>query len=124
MSGQGSDTRYDISRFIRRQLAQGQPTTVSSIYTPGDGVQATVKRVIICNTSAANALANLYHDDDGSTYNATTQLLKDNTIGPGKTLVFDNEIDIDSAGNLGASSDVTAALTFSAYGEESQVRAR
>lgn len=111
---------------VSRQLAQAQPvvTTVASIYTPGDGVQCIVKRVIICNTSAGAAAFDLYHDDDGTTYDTSTQLFKDQTITPGVTLVLDEELYLDSAANLAVASDSTAALTFSLYGEEVQVRAR
>jgi hypothetical protein len=109
---------------VARQLAQTQPVTAVSLYTPGDGVQCVVKRIIICNTSSAAAAFDIYHDDDGTTYNATTQLFKDYTISAGVTFVMDEELFLDSDANVAAACDVTAALTFSVYGEEVQVRAR
>ena len=114
-------------QVVARQLAQSQGgtvTTAASLYTPGDGVQGIVKRVIICNTSGGNAAFDLFHDDDGTTYDATSQLYKDQTITAGLTRVLEDELFVDSAGNVAVASDVTAALTFTLYGEEVQVRAR
>lgn len=110
---------------VSRQLAQAIATTaVASLYTPGDGVQCIVKRVIICNTTAAAAAFDMFHDDDGTTYGAATQLFKDQTVSVGVTLVLDEELFLDSAANLAIACDTTLALTFSLYGEEVQVRAR
>jgi hypothetical protein len=111
---------------VARQLAQSQPTDTpaASLYTPGDGVQCVVKRVIICNTSAGSAAFDIFHDDDGTTYDTTTQLFKDYTLAAATTLVIAEELYVDSSGNVAVASDVTAALTFSLYGEEVQVRAR
>ena len=120
------DVRYDISRVLSRQLAQSRPATtpVASIYTPGDGVEAVVKKVFICNQSAGVATFDLYHDDDGATYDATTQLYKDQTVGIGITRILDDDLYVDSSGNIAVRSAVTSALTFTLYGDEAQVRAR
>lgn len=121
-----TEYQYDIARFLSRQLAQATPadTPAASLYTPGDGVEAIVKRIIICNTSGSNAAFDIFHDDDGTTYNTTTQLYFNQTLTAGLTRVLDDEIYVDSAGSIGAASDTTAALTFSVYGDEAQVRAR
>jgi hypothetical protein len=112
---------------VARQLGQSQAgtvTTAASLYTPGDGIQAVVKRIIICNTTGGNAAFDIFHDDDGTTYDATTQLYKDNTVTAGLTRVIEDELFVDSSGNIAVASDVTAALTFTIYGEEVQIRAR
>lgn len=119
-------TQYDITRALSRQLAQSRPSTtaVASIYTPGDGVQAVVKTVIICNQSAGAAAFSIYHDDNGTTYDQTTQLYSDSTITAGNTRVLTDELFIDSSGNVAVKTDVNSALTFTLYGDEVQVRAR
>jgi hypothetical protein len=66
----------------------------------------------------------IWHDDDGTTYDATTQLHKDQTVTAGLTRVLEDELFVDSSGNVAAKVDATAALTFTLYGEEVQVRAR
>lgn len=113
-------------QVVLRCLAQAQPavTTALGLYTPGDGVQGVVKRIIICNTSAADAAFDIFHDDDGTTYDTTTQLYKDTTVTAGLTRVIEDQLNVDSAGNVAVASDKTAALTFTAYGEEVQIRAR
>lgn len=113
-------------QVVVRQLAQSQPavTTAASLYTPGDGVQTIVKSVFICNTAAVPAAFDIFHDDDGTTYDSTTQLFKDYTLAAATTLVIAEELYVDSSGNVAVASDTTAALTFTLYGEEVQVRAR
>ena len=113
-------------QVVVRQLAQAQPsvTTVASLYTPGDGVQCVVKRVIICNTSAAMAAWGLFHDDDGTTYDTSTQLFKDQSLAASESVIIEDELYVDSSGNIAVETDTTAALTFTLFGEEVQIRAR
>lgn len=121
-----TETQYEIGRFLSRQLAQSRPTdtAAASIYSPGDGVQAIVKRILVCNTDTVAANWDLFHDDDGTTYDASTQLIKQVSVSPNETYVFTDELFVDSSGNVAVATDVTAALTFTLYGDESQVRAR
>jgi hypothetical protein len=113
-------------QVVARQLFQGQPavTAAASLYTPGDGVQCVVKRIFICNTAGNDVTFNLFHDDDGTTYDATTQLYKDQTVTAGLTRVLEGELFVDSLGNVAVQSDATVALSVTLYGEEVQVRAR
>ncbi len=96
-------------QVVARQLFQGQPavTAAASLYTPGDGVQCVVKRIFICNTSASDVSFDLFHDDDGTTYDATTQLYKDQTVTAGLTRVLEDELFVDSSGNVAVASDAT-----------------
>ncbi len=121
-----TQTQYEISRVVLRQLAQSRPssTAIVSIYSPGDGIEATVKRVVVCNTSAGAAAASFYHDDDGTTYDESTQLYKNRTITASTTWVFATLWHVDSSGNIAVKTDVNSALTFTLYGDETQVRAR
>ena len=116
----------ESGQSVARQLAQALPavTTAASLYTPGDGVQGIVKRIIICNRSAGNAAFDIYHDDNGTTYNDATALYLDQTVAAGITRVIEDELFVDSSGNVAVKSDVTSALTFTMYGEEVQIRAR
>lgn len=118
--------QYTVERTLLRQVAQSRPTgtAVVSVYSPGDGVQAVVKRIIICNTSAGAAAFDLYHDDDGTTYDQTTQLYHSETLTASTTRVLEDELYVDSTGNIAVRSDVTSAITFSLYAEEAQIRAR
>lgn len=111
---------------VLRQLAQARPnaTAAASIYTPGDGVQGSVKQVIICNTTGSEALFDLFHDDDGTTYDESTQLWKESTVAPNSTRTLGQDLFVDSPGNVAVATDTSLALTFTFYGDEVQVRAR
>lgn len=120
-------TQYEVARTLLRQLAQISVTAdgTFSMYVPGDGVQAVVKRIIICNHSTEGAAAfDLYHDDDGETFNTATLLYLDETVTLGQTRVLDDELYVDSNGGIGFYVDQPLALTITLYGEETQVRAR
>ena len=121
----GTLSQYEVGRAILRQVAQSTPsaTAAASLYTPGDGVQSVVKRVYICNHSAGSAAWGMFHDDDGTTYTTATQLFKDQTLVAGSTLVLEDDLYLDSSGNLAVETDVEGAITFTAYAEETQVRA-
>lgn len=109
---------------VNRQLAQSTPTNTAavSLYSPGDGVQGIVKKVYICNVTGAAAAFAMWHDDDGTDYTVETRLYMDNTITANTTRILSDEIYIDSSGNLAVRSDITAALTFTLYGEETRTR--
>jgi hypothetical protein len=120
------ETQYRVERALVRQLAQVTPTVTAALsaYTPGDGVQATIKRVFIKNTAGGDAAFDLFHDDDGTTYDGTTQLYGAETVTAGATRILIDELYVDSNGNIAVATDVSSALTFTFYGEEAQVRAR
>lgn len=113
-----------------RQLGQLRPanTTPQTLYTPADGIIAKNVVVIVCNVSAGNANYSIYHDDNGTTYDQTTALHYGVQLTSG-TAATPVSIDIpihmdDDTGSIGVQTSVADALTFTAYGEEIQVRAR
>jgi hypothetical protein len=113
-------------QVVARQLGQSTPaiTTAASLYTPGDGVETIVKTVVVANVTTSVAAFSIFHDDDGTTYDDTTALFKAIPIPGQHTDLIEVELSIGSSGNLAVKTDTTAALTFSLYGEEVQVRAR
>jgi len=121
-----TDIFYSVERALSRQLAQSRPsdTAAASIYTPGDGVQAVVKTIIICNQSAGAAAFDIFHDDDGTTFDETTQLYDAETLTASTTRVLSDELYVDSSGNIGVRSDTTSAITFTLYGDEVPFRSR
>lgn len=116
------------SQFRQRlQLGQLRPadTNAASVYAPADGVQAKVAQIIICNTTGGAAAYRIFHDDDGSTYDQTTALFYDVSLAANTSEVLDMEIEMTaSGGNLAVRTDTNDALTFTVYGEETQVRVR
>lgn len=109
------------------QLGQSRPddTVAVSLYSPADGIVAIVKQVIIANTSAASAKYRVCHDEDGSTYDETTALFWNVPLATESSDVIDLCLYMtNSSGDLAVRTDTTEAVTFSCYGEETQVRAR
>ncbi len=57
-------------------LGQLRPadTIAASIYSPGVGITAIIKLIMIVNTSGEAASARLFIDDDGTTYDENTTI--------------------------------------------------
>jgi len=111
---------------LGRQLGQSRPAgvTADSLYSPDDGVVTTVEKLVVVNTGAS-ALFDVYHDEDGSTYNQSTALYYSRTIVANETLLVDLGLYMNNPnGNIGVRTSVTSALTFSLYGTEIKTRAR
>lgn len=109
------------------QLGQSRPddTVAVSLYSPADGIVTIIKQVIVANTSAASAKYRICHDEDGTTYDETTALFWNVPVATETTDVLDVCVFMaNSSGNLAVRTDTTEAVTFSCYGEETQVRAR
>ena len=104
---------------VIKQLGQAAPsnTTATSLFSPGSSQEAIIHNVIICNTTAAAAKYRLFVDDNGTTYDATTALVYDETVSAYTTEVFEVKICMnDGTGNLGVRTDTANALTFTANG--------
>ena len=104
-----------------KQLGQLRPanTTAASLYSPGAGVTAVIKSIVICNTTASAADFRIFLDDDGTTYDETTAHYFDVPIAANTTIQIDTFWAMNnSAGNLAVRTDTNDALTFTAYGVE------
>lgn len=112
---------------IGLQLGQSRPavTTAGSLYTPADGVFAKIEKIIVTNTTATAATCNIFHDEDGTTYDQSTALYYGKTVAGNDALIFDLCAYMNNVnGNIGVQSSVVSALTFTAYGTEIRTRAR
>ena len=107
-----------------KQLGQARPADPSavSLYTLPDNTRTKVTSVVICNSTGSAVNMRLFHDVDGTTYDATTALLYDTVIDANTTATFD-PADLwleDTSGNIAASTGTNSALTFTMYGQEYQ----
>lgn len=115
-----------------RQLQLGQVQNVTAditsvLYSPNEGVCTHIKKVYVCNTTGAAATFRMFHDEDGATYSALTALYYDKTAPANDALVLDLGVYSTAngtSGNLAVSGGTLNALTFTAYGEEINTRAR
>ncbi len=113
--------------FSRKQLGQSRPanTTAVSIYSPGSNIETRVHVVIVCNTTSSAATYRICHDEDGTTYDETTALMFDVSLGGNKTdIVSFGEHDTggiwmkNASGNLAVRTGTGNAINFTVYGEE------
>jgi len=117
-----------VSQARRRiQLGQLRPanTTAASLYTPSNNrTIGNIKSITVANTTAISADYRIFHDDAGTTFDATTAMFFDVALGGNNTEVIsfdDDGIAIRFGGNLGVRTGTNDALTFTAHGFEEQV---
>ena len=107
----------------KKQLGQQRPSDTNNtlLYSPPDYTKATISSVVVCNTSAGIAKFRLFHDEDGVVANETTSLHWDDQVASDSTEVVDVEICMGNPdGSIYVRSDTADALTFTAYGEETE----
>ena len=110
------------------QLAQIRPSASASTALVTT-LRTEVTQIVVCNTTSSPATFSIYHDDDGTTYDATTALFFSAPI-EGNTTV---QVISDAIGSglmmkrgaaLGVKSSVNLALTYTVYGVTEEVAAR
>ena len=106
---------------MRRLLAQSCPTGTSaeSLFslTVNDRF-FNIDTLVITNVVYSPVKVSVFHDADGSTYDATTALLFEYLLDVGSQLVLNlNIADYLTAGNVGIQIDTANGACFTAYGE-------
>lgn len=105
-----------------KQLGQVRGTTggtAESAYSPGSGVTAVIKQIVVCNNTASPATFSIYVDDDGTTYDEETCLFHDAPIAANDTVFINCYVPMnDDSGNLAVEGSVTDAVTFTVFGLE------
>lgn len=104
-----------------KQLGQLRPanTTAATLYSPGASTTTIIKSIVICNQTSAAAKWRLFVDDDGTTYDETTALFFDITIGANSTDQIDTYYPMNnSSGNIAVRTDTNSAITFTCFGVE------
>ena len=106
---------------VYKQLGQARQSDTSpvSVYSPSQGKMVIIKTIIIANTSGADATLRLFLDDDGTTYDETTALAWNVTVGADSVVQFDGAYTMnDENGNFAYRSSVASALTITLFGVE------
>lgn len=103
------------------QLAQLRPadTIAATLYTGVLDWQYQLK-VIVVNVDVSGQTYRLFHDEDGSTYDASTALAWDRSVASGGIDEVPETgaiyMDGDNSGTIGVRSGTGNALTFTLYG--------
>jgi hypothetical protein len=106
------------------QLGQVRPadTTAASIYSPAASIEAKVTAIMVCNTTTIATTFRIFHDDNGTTYDADTALYYDVPLAANDTVTFEVAILMnDATGNLAVRSGTGNAVNFTVYGFEKDV---
>ena len=104
-----------------KQLVQlrENSTTATSIYSPGTGVTAIIKTIIVCNQTASSATYRIFLDNDGTTYGNETALFFDVPIGANETDLIETYLPMaNDAGNIAGRTNIANAITFTVAGAE------
>jgi len=102
------------------QLAQFRASaSAATAYTAT--LRTEVTRIVVCNTTTSDAVFDLYHDDDGSTYTVATALYYERTVSARTSFVISSEaigsgIAVEQGGRLGFKGTPDNACTVSMYG--------
>ena len=111
-----------MTSIQEKQLGQVRATTggtAESLYSPGSGVTAIIKTIVVCNQTGSADTFCVFLDDDGSTYTEETTLFKDVAIGANETIQINCWYAMNNAaGNLAVEGATTDAVTFTAFGLE------
>lgn len=109
---------------IGRQLGQLRPanTTAASLFSPVANQRVHITDLIVCNTTGGAVTYRIFHDEDGTTYDETTALYFNNTLGANVTeRITARDLFIymaNSSGNIGVRTSSGNAITFTLYGVE------
>jgi len=110
-------------QWSEKQLGQLRPanTTAASLYSPPTGIISTeVTTIFVTNTTAGAIAYRVFIDEDGTTYDETTALYYDVSLGANTTeMINPNGLFMNnSSGNLAVRTATNDALNFTAYGIE------
>jgi len=113
--------------LIRKHLAQVVGTTSAVSALSGiAGKIVVIQQIIICNTTGGAITARVFLDNNGTTYDATTAILYDKSIGANDYLYLNfgwggdatGLYLTDSGGNLAVRASANTSLTFTINGAE------
>ena len=105
-------------------LAQLQPSTTAAqtLYTPGAGKKAILTHLWIA-VYDNDVITNVFHDEDGTTFNDTTAWIREVKIEKDDNIVSLplGNIRVENGGAIGIQIDKANDATFSLYGKEEDI---
>ena len=115
-------TLYGTERIeVTKQLEQLRPgsTSNTSLYLGSSANITALSMLKICNQSGSDALARVFHDQDGPVYSKNNAIYWDLPVAADETVeVAVGTITMNGAGGIGVRTSVASALTFTIYGTE------
>lgn len=103
-----------------RLVAQARPSTTdpTQIYQPADGRQAVAYLLIVCNLSSSARTFRVFLDADGTTYDESTAIFYDRSLGSNETRTLQINLKMNSSSNLAVRSSSASDVTFTLFAVE------
>lgn len=113
-----SDEWLIVRRGLLDQSVLG--TAPASIYSlPANIDRTEVTKIVVSNPTNQNRWFSLWHDDDGSTFDDTTNIRSERVVNGNNYLEIVDIPEIDNIlANLGAEAQSANTITLSIYGTE------
>tara|TARA_Y100001937_G_scaffold63114_1_gene86616 strand:- start:44 stop:391 length:348 start_codon:yes stop_codon:yes gene_type:complete len=107
------------------QLAQVRPSDTNATLAFTATIKTEITALFITNTTGTAATYSVYHDDDGTTYDQSTALYYQVSLGANETKTFTGNlgegITLSAGGKLAVQSGTSSALTYTFYGITAQI---
>ena len=105
--------------FVELQIAQAKPAGTSATTAfAASGSRYVVRQVCLSNNTGAASNVDIWLDDDGTTYNNTTQIYGAKAIPTDTTIVIDVYWPVADGGSIGVATSTGGAVNFTFYGVE------
>ena len=92
--------------------------TLAQTAFTASGARYIVRRVSMNNNTVGTAFADIWHDDDGTTYDDTTQIYGAQRVFSGETIDVNVFWPIADGGSIGVGATSFFAINFSFFGVE------
>ena len=103
------------------QLAQSRPAGTTAVNAFTATLLTEITRIVVANTTGTAAAMSIYHDDDGSTFDATSALYEAKNVPANDSIEIKSEsigggLMVAASGQIGIKTGTGNALTFTIYG--------
>ena len=102
-------------------LSQVRTTSTSAVvlYSPARGIVTEIQTIVVSNSDAGTALYHLFHDDDGETWDESTNIAWEVSKATNTVDVITLTLWMsDPNGSLACQQNTASAFTFTVYGIE------
>jgi len=108
-------------------LAQSRPSGTTAVTAYTASIRTEITLIYIANTTGSPAAYSVYHDDGGTTFDATTALHEANSLAANTSTTIrasdlGGGVTVNAGGSLGIKTGTSNALTFSVYGVTANIQ--
>lgn len=93
-------------------------TVATTMFTNPSSTQTIIYKIRLVNNDASSRTYTLYKDNDGTTYDTTTQITKTRTVLANDEDIIEGPIILHSTGNLAIAQSSANAFTVTGEGQQ------